>query len=497
MGSETLTVLAARRTTPAQEQILVDCALSFWGFLNYWQFKNRETGAITTFARLWHGQADLADAMEEHPWLFVLKAGKLGFSELECAYDGWIARFHGGRNARVHLFSRSLEAARELLGWVKFGLEHLPEWMRLPVVEDEAGAETSTSLKLYAGPDDVRTIVSYAAGAHVSIDQSCTHAHVDEFARMPFGEKMWQAIETTVSPFGGTCHIVTRGSGPGYAARLWRSALAGASKLHAFFAPYDARPGRSEAWYEQEAQTLTQIGIWQYAPRTWQEAIQGDESYVYPQFDNPPGRHVKTSHPCALHECEKIAIGIDPGAVNPTAMGIWGERTSGGIHLYDEFYRPGIGADEIGAQLAEWWERFELVKWYERTGQRVRVAVPSDEKTLIPTLAQLFRELAVGYEAVEANRAINFGIQMVTTRLNTDALSVWEGCVHHIEEFQDYRNSTATDQKTRVEYAGDRPLKHHADAMDEMRYAVLQLAQWPAAPVVKQTASGYKIRAMR
>src|SRR5690606_28721400 len=119
-----------------------------------------------------------------------------------------------------------------------FGIEHLPPFLALPILTTVAGGDTVSSLKLGAGIDDIRTIVSYAAGPRVSIDQSATHAHVDELAHMLNPELTWSAIETTVAP-GGSCHIVTRGAGDAnYTARLWEMAVSGVSRLAPFFAPW-------------------------------------------------------------------------------------------------------------------------------------------------------------------------------------------------------------------------------------------------------------------
>ncbi len=259
--------------TPEQELELDKLKTDFRGFLKYWRFVNRETGKIQKFAdHLWEGQEDFCDAMDTYPWIFALKAGKLGFTELECAYDGWVMRFRQ-INARVHVFSRDAAAAEELLGYVKFGLQHLPPWMQLPVDEGR-GADIDRSLRLSAGPDDIRSIVRYAAGANVSIDQTATHSHVDELARMPYTEQTWTAVETTISPTG-TCHIVTRGAGAAnYSADLYRKALAGESELHAFFAPWHRRP-RPDGWYEQQKGEHTTLGLKEYCPETWEDAIGG------------------------------------------------------------------------------------------------------------------------------------------------------------------------------------------------------------------------------
>jgi hypothetical protein len=150
--------------TPLQRSELEACQRSFRAFLPHWRFINRETGDVASFEVLWPGQEQFAQLMERESWIFALKAGKLGFTEVACAYDAWVVLFRQP-NARVHLFSRDARAAQELVGYIRFGLTHLQDWMQLPLMGDEPGGDTVSSLKLQAGLDDVRTIVSYAAAA--------------------------------------------------------------------------------------------------------------------------------------------------------------------------------------------------------------------------------------------------------------------------------------------------------------------------------------------
>jgi hypothetical protein len=235
---------------------------------------------------IWDGQEEFVAAMKQHPRLFALKAGKLGFTELECAFDGWVALFRQP-NARVHVFSRGDLAAQEVLGYIRFGLTHLPLFIRprllaRPTDAEQAGrksrGDTLHQLQFegQAAVDDLRTVVSYPASRDVSIDQTATHAHVDELARMPFPEKTWQAVHSTIAP-GGSCHIVTRGAGEdNYAAVLWKTVEAGASELHPFFQPYTARPGRDAKWYDVQAGSMTTQGVKQFAPETAEDALAGD-----------------------------------------------------------------------------------------------------------------------------------------------------------------------------------------------------------------------------
>lgn len=255
----------------------VERAPTWREWLDVWQFVNRETkrgddGKPATFKdNLWPGQMRLAELMEQHQWILALKGGKLGFTELACAWDGYIARF-GGANARVHLFSRTGGASKELLDLVRYGLERLPEPWRVSFTEP---GNTMSRLKFRLGPDDMRVIVSYSTSAHVSIETSCLHAHVDELAHMKYPQRVWEAVCTTVVPKDGTCHIVTRGQ-PNYLMELWEIAADGKGRLVPYFADWKQRPGRDSEWKTLEALTQTAAGLGHYAPETPEEALLGD-----------------------------------------------------------------------------------------------------------------------------------------------------------------------------------------------------------------------------
>lgn len=301
-------------------EVLADCKRSFRAFLPYWRFKNRDSGEVLTFEYLWPGQALLAAGMEADldavrsfagntwisaqtaikgqavnfgdlierrrdrypngPWLFALKAGKLGFSELECAYDAWVALFRC-QNARVHIFSRDLAAAKEMLRIVRYGLLHLPPWFGVHIPQDEADSNTTTSLRIVMGLDDERVIKSYATGENISIDQVAHHIHLDEWAHMKHRRGIWEDVQTTVAP-GGTLHIVTRGAGDDATVReTWEAAERGDHELVPYFASWDQRPDRDFSWREAEARKNTIVGLSHFAPETPSDALAGDEDNDY------------------------------------------------------------------------------------------------------------------------------------------------------------------------------------------------------------------------
>lgn len=326
------------REHPDRALEMLACANRVTGFLHFlrhWKFVNRETGEVQTLDpdHLWEGQRDIVEQMSLHTQLIILKAGKLGASELECAFDGWRARF-GGPNMRVHIFSRDAPSAHSMLRIVKFGLSKLPDYMRLEVA---AIPEANTLRQIVydgPGPDDRRTIVSYASTKHAAIDQSAHHSHVDELARMAFPQDTWASVESTVAP-GGTMHIVSRGAGAqNYMTDIWEQAGQPASVIKRVFEPWWSRPrapegpllkGRVErgeiepgaAWYaEQEAAMPTTSQLWYYAPETPEQALAGAAEDAFVDISRWDACYDPDLPPLLPGDPDPCVLSLDAGITN-------------------------------------------------------------------------------------------------------------------------------------------------------------------------------------
>lgn len=268
---------ALLRSDPALREEAAAVASSFGEFARLWSFRDPDSGEVVSFGDgLWAGQAAMAEVLERHPKVFVLKSRKLGATTLETAYDAWVALTRP--NARVHLFSRGDVAAIDLLDRVAFGLSKLPVWLAPPI-----GRRTTHVIEIGSG-DDLRVVQAYAANAEgVAVEQSATHAHLDEWWRMISPERAMQAIAPTIT---GSAHILTTGMGAsGMPADLWRRSVAGDSEWHPFFADFRQRPGRDEAWERRERATLTRLQFAHEFPETWQDALSAGGSRVFDPKD--------------------------------------------------------------------------------------------------------------------------------------------------------------------------------------------------------------------
>jgi hypothetical protein len=254
--------------------LFIRAATDFRAFLDLWQFTDQESGQNRTLGEvLWPAQEEFVRITAAHRWVYVLKARKLGETTIACAFDAWVLRFRD-RNARVHLFSRREDAARELLAAVKGGLERLPAWLQLPVTRS-----TAEIFELGAGRDDRRIAKAYPADNETAVENSCTHGHIDEWARMGNPRKVWQAIEPTMA---GSCHIVTTGLGPtNYSSIYWRRSQAGDTRHQPCFIGVLERPDRTQAWLSAQRRSMDDEQFRQEYPQTWEDALSGGGVYVF------------------------------------------------------------------------------------------------------------------------------------------------------------------------------------------------------------------------
>ena len=165
------------------------------------------------------------------------------------------------------MFSREAESANDLLARIKFGLEELPEWMRLP--EDR---NVLNFYSLDAGGQDFRVVRAYPTSKHPSRGQTCTHAHLDEWAAMEDPKAVWSAIQ----PNSAACHALATGQGPlGFTADAWVDAVSEKHKMTelvaCFVGALNAKPKYTAEFVAQEK--ARGMG-WEY-PEIWQDALSG------------------------------------------------------------------------------------------------------------------------------------------------------------------------------------------------------------------------------
>lgn len=264
----------------------------FREFLNYWHFLDQDTGIDRVLGDvLWDAQEEFVATATREDWIFFLKARQLGETTIECAFDGWVARWRDV-NGRVHVFSKRDEEAIELLDRVKYGIDSLPEWMQLPkirVTTHELQLDASTLDEDGNPVADRRMVKAYPADKNPSRSATCTHAHLDEWTFMGDPRRVWQAVEPSAA---GTVHFVTTGEGPqNYTSEFWLRCLAGDVKtrkgdpVHPCFIGALGRPDRSEEWLRAKKAGMDEASFnWEY-PTSWEQALSGGGDFVFRSSD--------------------------------------------------------------------------------------------------------------------------------------------------------------------------------------------------------------------
>jgi hypothetical protein len=235
-----------------------DRAAGFRAWLGIWHFKSGEDKQVRTLGEaLWEGQLQLADTLATEPHVYLLKARKLGQSTIAVAYAAFCARVRD-EHARVHCFSYRERAANRLLEHAKFGLQRLPEFLRLPLER-----ETLQELVYDAGGNgDTRTLVSYPMSKSTAVEETSTHALLDEMSDWPDAEVTFQGLEPTFTAVNATSNIVTTGNGPqNWSATYWQMCKDGDGLHEPVFLPATARPGRDETWLARKRRTMTASGF--------------------------------------------------------------------------------------------------------------------------------------------------------------------------------------------------------------------------------------------
>ena len=150
-------------------------------------------------------------------------------------------------------------------------------------------------------------------------------------------------------------------------------------------------------------------------------------------------------------------ISCDYGTVNPTSMGLWGQK--GGVwYRTAEFY---YDSRKTGRQQTDGEYADDLARL--AGGQDIRGVV------LDPSAAS-FREelLRRGWTVYRAENEVLSGIRRTAELLRAGQLVICTPCEDAIREFGLYRWDTAA--------SGDRVVKEHDHAMDDIRYFAVTVA---------------------
>ena len=150
----------------------------------------------------------------------------------------------------------------------------------------------------------------------------------------------------------------------------------------------------------------------------------------------------------------KWYVSCDYGTVNPTSMGLWGEK-NGIWYRVKEFY---FNSREAQRQMTDEEYAAALQKL---AGDREIAAVIVD-----PSAASFIEVLRrKGWRVQKADNDVLSGIRLTSDALKEGRIVICEGCADCIREMDEYVWDLSSGTKDRVK-------KEHDHAMDDMRYFV-------------------------
>lgn len=161
----------------------------------------------------------------------VLKSRQMGFSWLVAGFVLYVGMFFSNKN--IQMISIKESTAKRLLDKVKYIYDHLPEWMKIKIV------------------DDNKTLITFEHGSRIESiptsedagrSEGVTLLVIDEAAFVRWIDKVWQAAEPTLST-GGMCILLSTPNGAsGFYHRTWVEAQANTNGFHHIFAPWWDNP---------------------------------------------------------------------------------------------------------------------------------------------------------------------------------------------------------------------------------------------------------------
>ena len=205
------------------------------------------------------------------------------------------------------------------------------------------------------------------------------------------------------------------------------------------------------------------LGLWAMA-----------EGIIYDMFSED--RHVKT----ILEYARQLIDGgryvsIDYGTQNATAFLLWNKGRDGKWYCIREYYYSGRdkGIQKTDAEYAE-----DLKKFLDGTPVKAVIVDPSAASFI----AELNKH---GFTVIQADNAVEDGIRLVATLLNTARIAFSQSCKNTIMEFASY----IWDPKA-AERGEDKPIKQHDHAMDAVRYFCYTILNNKAVRVRKKSDYG-------
>lgn len=264
------------------------------GFLRwcekYVKIQDRATRQEIPF-NLFAGQARIAPYLVDGKWIMALKGRQLGLTWLVVAYCVW--RIIYEHRYTIVIINQETKYAKEFIRRMKWIMKRLPAWMRPRITTDNL-----EELRFEAESKEVE-VFSLAGSSNAARSFTADLVVYDEASRVPALGETLAAVSPTLEVSGGQSILLTTSDGPqGDFYDLWQVTYGdqgslvdedgvGPSGYIPVFIHWSERPGRDQAWYEEQAEKLNAISpvhVKREYPETPEEAFEHATGRIYPLF---------------------------------------------------------------------------------------------------------------------------------------------------------------------------------------------------------------------
>ena len=237
-------------------------------FREMWKVKHPEKGAIPF--ELYDSQREMLGKMQTEKQLICLKARQIGWSTIVASHCFYVAFFNQDRD--ILFISRTEDEATKLLGFVTYGYDHLPAWVKERGPKRLDNNLTKITFGNYSSIESRPSKQDPARGrtAYITV--------VDEWAFLGEGrtedqEKAWASLKPTADIGGRIFGLSTANGAGNFFHAFWQKAEAGTSGFVPLFLPWNAVPGRTSEWYEAQKRDMLPWQLSQEFPATPDEAF--------------------------------------------------------------------------------------------------------------------------------------------------------------------------------------------------------------------------------
>lgn len=188
------------------------CVQSPAYFIKKYCYIQHPTKSRMLFALYGYQERAIGD-FEKNQFNIILKGRQIGISTVVACYSLWMMLFHKDKNVTV--ISTKEETAKNIIIKVKFAYDHLPVWLRHPLIENN-----KLSLRFENGSQ----IKAQTSSENAARSEALSLLILDEAAFIKSAREIWVAAAPALST-GGRAIIISTPNGMGnFFHQMWLKA---------------------------------------------------------------------------------------------------------------------------------------------------------------------------------------------------------------------------------------------------------------------------------